>query len=349
MLHFQFGRRRQIFCIITLLSMWSVSAHAQQKLPGFTSSAWFGEQIAEKTTPEGIRILLNAPAPTQFDAKRPTLLVVYATPSGNTIEQTMGAAMEKGADWHFDIQHIAAQTRRLRDVDKEENIVLACVQAEGRSWPAWRQKHADNPALIRSLVANLLKRVPGAPVRVALAGHSGGGSFLFGYLNGGETVPAYVERIAFLDANYSYSEPDKHGDKLLAWLNGNRKRHLIVLAYDDRNIAVDGKLVNGPEGGTYRATHRMLEKFAHHVTLAETVQGDFTRWEGLQGRCLLLIHNNPGNKILHTALVGDMNGFLMAVTQGTKNAATWGTFGGPRAYTDWIQPAMIPKVQETAP
>ena len=120
---------RWLICIITLLLAGTMPAQSQQKLPGFVASPWFGEQVAEETTPEGVRILLNAPAPAQYDIKRPTLLVVYATPNGNTIEQTMGATVEKGADWHFDIQHIAAQTRRLREVDKVENVVLACVQA----------------------------------------------------------------------------------------------------------------------------------------------------------------------------------------------------------------------------
>ena len=332
-----------------LLFAQSSRACSQQRLPGFVASPWVGEQTLEETTPEGIRLLLNAPDAAKFDAKRPTLLIVYATPNGNTIEQTMGSAMEKGTDWHFDIQHIAAQTRRLREVDTRENIVLACVEASGLSWPAWRQKHADNAALIRALVENLRKRVPGAPVRLALTGHSGGGSFLFGFLNSVETIPAYVERIAFLDANYSYSEADKHGDKLLAWLNGNRKRHLVVLAYDDRNILLDGKAVVGPEGGTFRATHRMLDTFARHVALAQSVQGDFTRWEGLQGRCLFIIHNNPANKILHTALVGEMNGFLMAVTHDTPHATNWGTFGGPRAYTAWIQPAAVPTKPQDKP
>ena len=345
MLRFNVVRLLLLFFTIVLLFVWSSRADSQQRLPGFVASRWFGEQTLEETTPEGIRLLLNAPDAAKFDAKRPTLLIVYATPNGNTIEQTMGSAMDKGTDWHFDIQHIAAQTRRLREVDGGENIVLACVEAAGLSWPAWRQKHADNAVLIHALVENLRKRVPGAPVRVALTGHSGGGSFLFGFLNSVETIPASVERIAFLDANYSYSEADKHGDKLLAWLGGNRKRHLITLAYNDRNITLDGKAVVGPEGGTFRATHRMLDGFAKHVALAETVQGDFTRWEGLQGRCVFIIHNNPANKILHTALVGEMNGFLMAVTQGTPQASTWGTFGGPRAYTAWIQPAALPLPQ----
>ena len=60
-------------------------------------------------------------------------------------------------------------------------------------------------------------------MRIALAGHSGGGSFLFGFIDGGDAIPDDVERIVFLDANYSYSDADKHGDKLLAWLKGDAR------------------------------------------------------------------------------------------------------------------------------
>jgi len=48
-----------------------------------------------------------------------------------------------------------------------------------------------------------------------LTGHSGGGSFLFGYIDAADDIPAAVDRIVFLDANYSYSDTDKHGDKLV--------------------------------------------------------------------------------------------------------------------------------------
>jgi hypothetical protein len=52
----------------------------------------------------------------------------------------------------------------------------------------------------------------------------------------------------------------------------------------------------------------------------------------------MFVHPNPENKILHTALVGDMNGLLHVATLGTPHESDWGTFGGPRAYTKWIQP-----------
>ena len=53
-----------------------------------------------------------------------------------------------------------------------------------------------------------------ARTRIVLSGHSGGGSFIFGYLNSVATIPDQIERIAFLDANYAY-QTERHRDKLV--------------------------------------------------------------------------------------------------------------------------------------
>jgi hypothetical protein len=58
----------------------------------------------------------------------------------------------------------------------------------------------------------------------------------------------------------------------------------------------------------------------------------------VNGQIEFFIHRNPDNKILHTALVGEMNGPLQSLTLGTDLAGKWGDFGGPRAYANWIQP-----------
>src|SRR5689334_10946385 len=115
-------------------------------LPGFRRSPWFGEQVREQWVGDGVRVLANAP--TRFDPAKPTRLVVYATPNGSTIEQTLGCAPAAGVHWHFDIQHVAAQVRALRAVTPGENVVLACTEAEGLSWPGWRRKHPDAPARV---------------------------------------------------------------------------------------------------------------------------------------------------------------------------------------------------------
>lgn len=306
-------------------------------LPGFHRGPWFREQAREEWTGFGTRFVVNAPADVSPD--RPTRLVVFATPNGCTIEQTLGSKPADGADWHFDIQHVAAQVRRLRELCPGENIVLACIEAEGLSWPAWRKARADAPARTRELVARLSAGLPETSVKVTLACHSGGGSFLFAFIDAADDIPAEVERIAFLDANYSYSDAAGHGDKLIAWLRRPADHRLVVIAYDDRTITLSGKPVVGPDGGTFRATRRMLDRFGRDETISESKAGDITTSVGFGGRFVARVHANLGNRILHTALVGNMNGVLDSLTVGRADRPDWGTFGGPRAYTKWVQPA----------
>jgi hypothetical protein len=310
-------------------------------LPGFRTSAWFDERVREEWVAEGVRALANVTA--KFDPKKPTRLVIYATPNGNSIEQTLGCATAAGLDWHFDIQHVAAQVRKFREVAPDENVVLVCVEADGLSWPAWKRKYKDGPARVQKIIETVRGWVPGGDVRISLAGHSGGGSFLFGFIDSADAVPDTVDRIVFLDANYSYSDADKHGDKLLAWLKGDRSRRLIVIAYDDRTVTLNGKAVVGPDGGTFRATERMQKRFTKDVVFAESTTNDIGAGTALDGRLVLLVHTNPKNRILHTALVGEMNGLLRGLADPDAKPA-WGTFGGPRAYAKWVQPAPgIPK------
>jgi hypothetical protein len=320
---------------LTALLLAGVASAAADPPAGFRRGAWFGEWVHEEWA-EGARVLVNAPP--NLDPSRPTRLVVYATPNGNTIEQTLGCGKADGLDWHFDIQHVAAQVRRLREVLPGENVVLVCTEADGLSWPAWRRKHPDAPARVRRVVEWVKERVAGSPVRVTLAGHSGGGSFLFAFLDSADAVPEWVDRFVFLDANYSYSDESKHGDKLLAWLGADRTHRLCVIAYDDRNVTLNGKPVVGTDGGTFRATERMRARFAKDTPLAESKIGDFISRSGLDGQIALHVHTNPQNRILHTALVGEMNGLLHGLTE-SESVRKWGTLGGPRAYTKWVQPA----------
>jgi hypothetical protein len=305
---------------------------AREPLPGFRRSPWFQEQVHEQWIEGDVRAVVNLPA--DFDPKRPTRLIMFATPNGNTIEQTLGCGPSKGQDWHFEIQHVAAQVRRVRELEPGTNIVVACVEAEGLSWPTWRKKHADAPARARRVV-DWVKGMLQSPARVTLTGHSGGGAFVFANLDAADTIPDDVERISFLDSNYSY-DTAKHGDKLIAWLRGDEKRRLAVIAYDDREITLNGKKVLGPDGGTFRATGRMLDRFRKDMQIGESKSGDFTNYSGLDGRFSARVHANPANKILHTLLVGEMNGVLLVLTDGDTS---WGQFGDPPAYKNLIQPA----------
>jgi hypothetical protein len=328
--------RQAVIAVLAVLSFIHTCA-ADVVLRGFGIDQGFGEQVREQVVQPGVRLLINAPAVDQFKNRRPTLVLFYACPNGNSIEWTLGARMSAGMDWHFDIQHVAAQTRKLRDVATDRNIVLVVLEAEGRSWPAWRRQHERNGEIIRGIVDQVLQQIPGT-TSVALAGHSGGGSFITGYLNGGDAIGGNVDRIVYLDANYSYSDEEEHGDKILAWLRHRPDRRLVVIAYDDRNIMLEGKKVNSDTGGTFRATQRMLDRLKRDADVSSSTVGEFHVHRALEGQVELLVHLNPQNEILHTVLIGEMNGLLHAMTLGTKAHGAWGKLGRPRVYAQWIAP-----------
>lgn len=307
-------------------------------LAGFQTGGHFGEQITSYRFEPEVAIHINAPPPDLWDAARPTRLILYTLPNGSTTAETIGRKPAPGRHWRYHIQHIGAQVRRLREAVPAYNWVVAYLEADGKSWPAWKARHPDYRDIIPRIVEDIVKRVGGERVALSLSGHSGGGSFIFGYIDSCERIPAQVERISFLDSNYGYDDERAHGDKLIAWLRGGRKRTLSVICYDDRNIMLDGKLIVGPTGGTWRKTQRMIERLRKDIELTERPMGNVIRLTGLDGRIDIIMHPNPQNKILHTSLVGDMNGLIHAMTVGTEYEGKAGKFAGPVAYEKWIEP-----------
>jgi hypothetical protein len=334
---------------LALVLLWGCAAGARSvavigrgpvEWPGFSKSVHWDEQELATTIGGDVRVLMNAPAAASVDASLPARLIVYALPNGNTIEQTAGRQLREGDHWRFDIQHIAAQTRMLRETVKDETIVVVYLEAAGLSWPTWRREREDSGGRLVALMNELrtLANPRGGELRIFLTGHSGGGSLTFGYLNALEAVPEDVDRIAFLDSNYGYAAEDGHGTKLLAWLTADRQRTLIVMAYDDREIELDGKKVVGPSGGTWRASQRMIDDFAARgVTFQTEMEGPFIVERAMGRQVIVMRHPNPQNKILHTVMVGEMNGLLHTATLRTKWEEACGSFGEPRVYGRWVE------------
>src|SRR3954468_5526650 len=299
-------------------------------------SKQFAEASFTETTDTNIRITVNAPIDAAGRPEKATRLIVYALPNGNTLEQTLGCKMTPGLHWRYDGQHVAAQIRALRTLEPSERIVLVCAEAPGLSWPSFRAGHKDANSVIARLVDRWRTEFGTERSKVFLTGHSGGGGFMFSVVEAGERIPAYIDRVAFLDANYNF-DAEKHARKFEEWLNGAAERRLIVIAYDDREIMLDGKKVLGPTGGTFRATGRMHDAFSKAFHLTDSSHPPFNESSGLEGRVRFFVHTNPENKILHTVLIGEMNGLLYAATLGTSQEEKWGKFGGPRAYVRFVQ------------
>lgn len=323
-------------CLPIVFSAISRNSSADELPDEFVLTQPFAERQRWTTEDDGVRVFVMAPD--QFTSG-PRRLVLYATPNGNTIEQTLGYRIpeeQREREWRHDIQHVAAQVRFLRSQCPDDNLILAVVQAKELSWPAWRSGKPKRDVRIRDLVRQLMKDVHAD--ELVLSCHSGGGSFLWGWLNAHEELPSELKRVIFLDANYSYSDELRHGDKLLKWMHQAADHHLVVVAYDDREVTLNGRKVVSDDGGTYRASDRMISRLQKDVLMERSDVGEFQITTGLNGQVRFFVHRNPENRILHTALVGEMNGLISALGMNTAIVSEFSMPGGPRVYMDWVQP-----------
>ncbi|MEP6834963.1 MAG: hypothetical protein ABJB74_16370 [Gemmatimonas sp.] len=303
-------------------------------MANFVTSGSARERIRVLELQPGVTATIVAPA--NLDLNKRVDLILYALPNGNTTAQTIGRKMANGVDWHFDIQNIGAQTRALRTMGYDQAIV-AYLEADTKSWPEWRRINDYDKANKRVVeIVDQLRAMLGNPPKLAvtLTGHSGGGSFAWGFLDGQDSLPPWLVRIGFLDSNYSF-EP-RHGDKITRWLRGDTGRTMVVVAYDDREIMLDGKKVVTDSGGTWRASHRMMDNLQSAFPFTADTLGDFLRFRSTQIEFVL--HPNPTNRILHTEMIGEMNAYMHALLVRRPGYDRANSVLKPvRAYTPWIE------------
>ncbi|MGB4844787.1 MAG: hypothetical protein WBP16_10000 [Ferruginibacter sp.] len=320
------------FSGIFLISSFTVSL--AQLIPGFKQTALFDEQ--ELTIKEQWnKVLVNINTPLQFNAKGKTHLVFYALPNGNNIEWTKGKKLKEGDDWHFDIQHIAAQTRFVRNFDKKNNYIVIYLMAEQKSWPAWKRSTADSIYIIKQIVDSITNLFKTFNPKIVLNGHSGGGSFIFGYLDAVEKIPDNVERIAFLDSDYGYEEAN-HKNKLIDWLQQSKTNKLLVLAYNDSVVIYNGKPLVSSAGGTWYRSRLMQRNLSEAFQFKAKTDTSFIRHAALNERMLFILKQNPGALIYHTEQVAK-NGFILSLLSATKfNRKKHFTYFGERSYEEYI-------------
>jgi len=306
-------------------------------LTSLVESPEFNERITSFTFNPEVKVRVNAPGQSSFMLGKKVMLIFYALPNGNTTDQTVGKTMQPGDDWHYDIQHIGAQTRFLRQLIRDRIVVVAYLEAASKSWPAWRKQHGDK--LIPEVIATVKKLFAGRDVEIVLTGHSGGGSFTFGYLNAMDQIPADVVRIAFLDSNYAYDRALGHKDKLVKWLATPWHHYLCVLAYNDAVALLNGKSFVSAAGGTWGKSHAMQRDLAEEFKFTTQTNAEFQTFSALDGRVQFILKENPERKIYHTVQV-ERNGFIHSMVSGTPNEGRGYEYFGPRAYSKWIQPEL---------
>jgi len=310
-----------------------------QTLPGFKLSGLYGEQqMLLEDSPGGTRILINAPLK-GFDPGKRVLLIFFALPNGNSIEWTTGKKLSEGDDWHYNIQHIGAQTRFLRSRIKERTVVVVYLQAQQKSWWQWVANTPDSLAKITGIVDNITSMFSAWKPEIELNSHSGGGRFIFSYIDAVESIPEKIKGITFMDSNYGY-EDTISGPKIVRWLNEYPDTRLCVLAYNDSVVIYNGKQLVSPTGGTWYRSKMMKNYLAGYFDFKVKIR-DSVIWNNAQkGRIEILLRDNPEGKIYHTVQV-ERNGFIHSTVHGTRLENRGYRYFGKRAYKRYISDTVI--------
>lgn len=312
-----------IYRLIFLLSV--------QAVYGFCS-AQSSSLISSFLMSDSVRVTIDQPA--VFKKNKETVIAFFALPNGNSTEQTMGKKMQPGDDWHFDIQHIKAQTRFIRQQWIKKNLVVIYLENNLKSWPAWKQRHPHFRKLIPHIIDSLAGLVDVKMKSVYLNGHSGGGSFIFGFLASYDKIPSYIKRISFLDSDYGYDSSYYH--KFRQWLQEVKGTALNVFAYNDSVALYNGKPVVSATGGTWYRSHLLLSHLSADFSFSKSRDDSIIIYKNVDQHIQFFFKTNPDRKIFHTQQV-ELNGFIHSILAGTKLDSKKYKYYDARAYTDLIE------------
>lgn len=246
----------------------------------------------------------------------------------------MGKIMKPGDDWHFDIQHIQAQTYFIRKQLVNSNFVTIYLENSYKSWPSWKQKHPEFKKEIPHLVDSLSAMIEKKNKVIYLNGHSGGGSFIFGYLAGVDEIPGNVKRISFIDSDYGYDS--SYYPKISSWLKKVSGSFLNVFAYNDSIALYKGKPFVSATGGTWYRSHLMLKHLQDDFIFSQTNTDSLIIYRNNNKQVQFFFKLNFNRGIYHTQQV-ELNGFIHSVLCGTKFDSKKYSYYAERAYNKFIQ------------
>jgi hypothetical protein len=278
--------------------------------------------------------MITIDQPARIAKNLQTIVVFYALPNGNTTAHTIGKKMKEGDDWHFDIQHIGAQTGFIRQQLRDKNFVVVYLENKYRSWPAWKQRHPDFKTVIPKLIDSLTESFGGKKKLVYLNGHSGGGSFIFGYLASLSSIPSFVKRISFLDSDYGYDST--YYPAIREWLLREKEAAWNVFAYNDSVVIYNGRALVSPTGGTWYRSRLMMKHMQADFVFSKTRSDSLAVYKSSDERIQFFFRENPDGKIFHTRQV-ELNGFIHSILAGTNYDSRGYIYYGERAYDRFIE------------
>lgn len=281
-------------------------------------------------------IVITIDRPQQMIKGAPTYIVFFALPNTNTVKWISGRKVEEGGDRRYNIQHVGAQTRFLRDKMPDCNLLVAYMGEKNRSWPTYIRNHERSGEIVRNVIDSITNLYKAYDPRVVLSGHSGGGRVLLRYIEQVREIPDHIERIVILDSDYAYDDA-LHLDKLVEWLDKSKRHTLFTSVYCDSVVVSNGKNIVSPRGGTWYRTGWLRRGLAEHYDFkSEQVDSSLTYYEGKRGQIQMWFKMTTPEVSYHSTLV-DRNGFIQSMLGGTKLDGDGYVYWGDRAYNNYIE------------
>jgi|GEM_PF-793967 len=306
-------------------------------LPGYTQNEIMHEQTRSYIWGTDVNVHINAPGKDSLKLDKETIICFFACPAGNTIEWTIGKQMEPGDDWHYDIQHIGAQTRFLRKTLKDKNLIVIYTQTTDNGWNLYSGKHTDHVQRIQAVTLHALQDFSEFDYKVTLNGHSAGGGFVLRNLLNHPEVPAWIDRLGFLDSNYNYKyDADEYDSLFTKFLLERDSTYICLLAYNDSVALYQGSPIVSAQGGTWWNARYMKRRLDPIFNFVDSHDVDFQRHIALDNRFEILLKENPTQAILHTVQVYK-NGFIHSMLSGTEYENVGYEYYGEPVYLEYIQ------------
>lgn len=225
------------------------------------------------------------------------------------------------------------------------------LEADTKSWGSWRKAKLEGDRKIKEVVEYLLELFSDYNPHIELNSHSGGGNFIFGFMDANPEIPAYIKKISFIDSNYNWDDI-RYGAKLRNWLEAAPGNRLFVACYDDANALYNGKPFVSKKGGTWHRTYLMrkyLKKNLKQLKWNKTENDSIIYYTADNRRIQFYSRKNPERKIYHTVLV-ERNGYIQSVLSGTKYEGDGYRFMGEKVYGAYRQDSItMPSVFKFPP
>jgi hypothetical protein len=222
---------------------------------------------------------------------------------------------------------------------KDRTVVVVYLQAQQKSWSQWVANTPDSISKIKSIVDNISSKFSEWDPEIELNSHSGGGRFIFSYIDAVDSIPEKIKGITFIDSNYGY-EDTISGPKIATWLKRYPFARLCVLAYNDSVVIYNGKQLVSPTGGTWYRSKMMKNYLSQYFSFRERKRGSLMFYDAGEGKVEIILKDNPRGKIYHTVQV-ERNGFIHSTVHGTNLENNGYRYFGKRAYTRNISDTVI--------